>query len=328
MNRVTPNHKVDLTAEGHKQAQAAGLVLRDFLGRQSVDNEGEERNPRSVMILRSPYNRARQTAEHLIDGIKQAPGATYSVLEDARMREQDFGNFQSTPAEMGRIWKERAHYGHFFYRIPHGESAADVYDRVSGLNESLFRYFLQPDFPNILVLVTHGVWSRVFFMKWFRWSYEQFESLRNIPHCHFLIMKRDKITCKYILKTPLKTWDDVADENADESEVESELEGEVTFNSKNKLSNPEDLDIASIIRSQKESLLGTYRTSHSKLRNKPRELKEAYFQSHRPTSPSTLLLAVDHAALSMPEPIHKHRTIQEISDNTSAASSTEDDSSM
>ena len=68
------------------------------------------------------------------------------------MREQDFGNFQPCSAEMERMWQERADYGHFFYRIPNGESAADAYDRVSGFNESLWRQFGEDDFPSVRVL--------------------------------------------------------------------------------------------------------------------------------------------------------------------------------
>ncbi len=64
------------------------------------------------------------------------------------------------------MWQERADYGHFFYRIPDGESAADAYDRVSGFNESLWRQFGDDDFPSVCVLVTHGLMSRVFLMKW------------------------------------------------------------------------------------------------------------------------------------------------------------------
>ena len=70
------------------------------------------------------------------------------------MREQDFGNFQPCSAEMERMWQERADYGHFFYRIPNGESAADAYDRVSGFNESLWRQFGENDFASVCVLGT------------------------------------------------------------------------------------------------------------------------------------------------------------------------------
>jgi len=65
------------------------------------------------------------------------------------------------------MWHERAAYGHFFYRIPNGESAADAYDRVSGFNESLWRQFADEDFPSVLVLVTHGLMTRIFLMKWY-----------------------------------------------------------------------------------------------------------------------------------------------------------------
>ena len=64
------------------------------------------------------------------------------------------------------MWQERADYGHFFYRIANGESAADAYDRVSGFNESLWRQFGEDDFASVCVLVTHGLMTRVFLMKW------------------------------------------------------------------------------------------------------------------------------------------------------------------
>jgi len=50
------------------------------------------------------------------------------------------------------MWHERADYGHFFYRIPNGESAADAYDRISGFNESLWRQFGEEDFASVCVL--------------------------------------------------------------------------------------------------------------------------------------------------------------------------------
>jgi broad specificity phosphatase PhoE len=50
------------------------------------------------------------------------------------------------------MWQERADYGHFFYRIPNGESAADAYDRISGFNESLWRQFGEEDCSSVCVL--------------------------------------------------------------------------------------------------------------------------------------------------------------------------------
>jgi len=124
------------------------------------------------------------TARHDPDDTDSTPSPfsrnNIKVWEEPRLREQDFGNFQPCSAEMERMWRERADYGHFFYRIPNGESAADAYDRVSGFNESLWRQFTDDDFPSVTVLVTHGLMTRVFLMKWYHWSVEYFEDLRNI----------------------------------------------------------------------------------------------------------------------------------------------------
>jgi len=110
---------------------------------------------------------------------------------------------------MERMWQERADYGHFFYRIPNGESAADAYDRISGFNESLWRNFSEEDFPSVCVLVTHGLMTRVFLMKWYHWSVEYFEDLRNINHCEFVIMKQNMDNGKYVLENKLRTWSEL-----------------------------------------------------------------------------------------------------------------------
>ena len=104
------------------------------------------------------------------------------------------------------MWQERADYGHFFYRIPNGESAADAYDRVSGFNESLWRSFGEEDFASVCVLVTHGLMTRVFLMKWYHFSVEYFEDLRNMNHCEFVVMRKSIETGKYILRNQLRTW--------------------------------------------------------------------------------------------------------------------------
>lgn len=113
---------------------------------------------------------------------------------------------------MSRMWKERANYGHFFYRIPNGESAADAYDRISGFNESLWRSFGEEDFASVCVLVTHGLMTRVFLMKWYHFSVEYFEDLRNVNHCEFVVMKKNPRSEKYILQNQLRTWSELKTE--------------------------------------------------------------------------------------------------------------------
>lgn len=112
------------------------------------------------------------------------------------------------------MWQERADYGHFFYRIPNGESAADAYDRVSGFNESLWRSFGESDFASVCVLVTHGLMTRVFLMKWYHFSVEYFEDLRNMNHCEFVVMKLNEENGKYVLQNQLRTWSELKRERA------------------------------------------------------------------------------------------------------------------
>ena len=146
------------------------------------------------------------------------PRHTIKVFEEPRLREQDFGNFQPSSAEMTKMWHERAEYGHFFYRIPSGESAADAYDRVSGFNESLWRSFKEDDFASVCVLVTHGLMTRVFLMKWYHWSVEYFEDLRNMNHCEFVVMQRNDSNGRYMLKNQLRTWTQWQREQAEAKE--------------------------------------------------------------------------------------------------------------
>lgn len=57
--------------------------------------------------------------------------------------------------------------------------------------------------------VTHGLMSRVFLMKWYHFSVEYFEDLRNVNHCEFLIMRKEEDSGKYILENKLRTWSEL-----------------------------------------------------------------------------------------------------------------------
>lgn len=221
IHQTTPDHRVRLTPEGHRQAQEAGQRLRELL-----------RPDDTLHFFTSPYRRTRETTEGILESLTSDspspspfPRHTIKVYEEPRLREQDFGNFQPCSAEMERMWMERADYGHFFYRIPNGESAADAYDRVSGFNESLWRLFGEDDFASVNVLVTHGLMTRVFLMKWYHWSVEYFEDLRNINHCEFVILTHNPDNGKYTLQNKLRTWSDLRKERDHEKNLEREGKG-------------------------------------------------------------------------------------------------------
>ncbi|KAF7168084.1 hypothetical protein CNMCM5623_001226 [Aspergillus felis] len=216
IHQTIPDHRVKLTPEGHRQAKEAGSKLRALL-----------RPDDTIHFFTSPYRRTRETTEGILDSLTSDspspspfPRHAIKVYEEPRLREQDFGNFQPCSAEMERMWLERADYGHFFYRIPNGESAADAYDRISGFNESLWRQFGENDCASVCVLVTHGLMTRVFLMKWYHWSVEYFEDLRNINHCEFVIMKLNPDNGKYVLQNKLRTWSELRKEKENERQRE------------------------------------------------------------------------------------------------------------
>ncbi|KAJ0298960.1 hypothetical protein COL5a_009675 [Colletotrichum fioriniae] len=226
IHQTIPDHRVKLTQDGWQQAYEAGRNLRKLL-----------RADDTLHFFTSPYRRTRETTEGILSTLtsdEEDPSpfkrSNIKVYEEPRLREQDFGNFQPCSAEMERMWQERADYGHFFYRIPNGESAADAYDRVSGFNESLWRQFGENDFASVCVLVTHGLMSRVFLMKWYHFTVEYFEDLRNVNHCEFLIMRKQEESGKYILENKLRTWSELRKERAELKEKEEKERSEVEGN--------------------------------------------------------------------------------------------------
>ncbi|KAK3673298.1 hypothetical protein LTR78_006843 [Recurvomyces mirabilis] len=229
VHQMIPDHRVKLTDEGRLQAEDAGCRLRALLKPDDT-----------LQIYTSPYRRTRETTEGILktltarydpddpDADASSPSpfsrTKIKVYEEPRIREQDFGNFQPNGGEMERMWRERADYGHFFYRIPNGESAADAYDRISGFNESLWRQFGEADFPSVCVLVTHGLMTRVFLMKWYHWSVEYFEDLRNINHCEFIVMRKREESGKFVLENQLRTWSELKRQRQIEAEAKAEVQ--------------------------------------------------------------------------------------------------------
>lgn len=180
--------RIQLTSNGVKQAEECGREIRQLI--EKTGNEGWK-----VYFYVSPYTRTLGT----LKGIGRAfeRNRILGVREEPRVREQDFGNFQK--AERMRAIKEtRDQFGRFFYRFPEGESGADVFDRVTSFLESLWRdidmnrFNCEQSTDLNLIIVTHGVAMRIFFMRWFKWTTEQFELLNNAQNCEFRVMELGK----------------------------------------------------------------------------------------------------------------------------------------
>ena len=169
-----PDYSLDLTETGREQSRAAGRAIAEIIG------DG------TVRVYVSPWFRTRQT----FAGIASVLGdRIVKMTEDPRLRDQDWGHYQSKEA-LDKIKAARNEYSTFYYRIPDGESAADVYDRTSAFLETLHRDFESDRFPDNAVIITHGVTLRAFLMRWFHWTPEFYSAVRNPETGEVLVMER------------------------------------------------------------------------------------------------------------------------------------------
>lgn len=118
-----------------------------------------------------------------------------SIREEPRISEQQFGNFQNVE-EVLQAKQERHEFGRFYYRFKSGEAGLDVYSRVSSFISTLVRDCQQYqkagyDLDDInVVIVTHGLSLRLFLMRWFQFSVEEFEASQNPGNAKLVVMKK------------------------------------------------------------------------------------------------------------------------------------------
>ncbi|QJY45619.1 histidine phosphatase family protein [Pseudonocardia broussonetiae] len=176
-----PDHALPLTPAGERQAREAGPRLRGLLG------DG----PYGVVV--SPYRRTL----HSLALFGLDPVAT---VQEPRLREQDWGNLQDDDGQR-RQEAERHAYGHFFYRLAHGESGADVDDRIAAF---LGELDLRPPGVDALLLVTHGLTMRLLARRAMGWSVSLFESLSNPACCEDRVLTRG--ADGWTLDRPFAQW--------------------------------------------------------------------------------------------------------------------------
>ena len=66
---------------------------------------------------------------------------------------------------------------------------------------------------SVAIIVSHGMVIRCFLMRWYHFSVEYFEDLRNINHVEFIVMKL-KDNGRYQLQNELRTWSELKRERA------------------------------------------------------------------------------------------------------------------
>jgi broad specificity phosphatase PhoE len=196
----TPDWMVPLTEKGHQQAEEAAQKLLKLMDPEAC-YVGKE-----ATIYCSPWIRARQTAEHFTTLLKPFSCSIYTkYYEDPRLREQEWGHYQ--PVEvLKELAKERDRFGTFFYRLPNGESGADVFDRISTFLETMHRDFNDVNYPRNVMIFSHGLTIRCFLMRFFHYSVEEYEQMRNPKNGSIIHMQLSE-SGRYELKTKLQKYE-------------------------------------------------------------------------------------------------------------------------
>lgn len=190
-----PDYALNLTEKGVKQATKVGHDIFDFIEKESFTGE-----VMPVQFYVSPMWRTRQTYEHISKEL-----IVHRYYEDPRLREQEWGHIKARYSP--EFENERDAYGHFYYRFPDGESCADVFDRVSDFLQTLHRDFEKRDFAKNVVIVSHGMTMRVFLMRWFHLSVEEFELIKNPPNCGMYILKFEEELDEYQMVIPPERYE-------------------------------------------------------------------------------------------------------------------------
>ncbi|MFG2040894.1 histidine phosphatase family protein [Dactylosporangium sp. NPDC048998] len=159
--RGVPDHLVELTPDGHKQAVQTGQGIRDRFG--VFDH-----------VFTSGYARTEQTAQGILEAYPAAERDRMRVKSELFIRERDPGfAYDMTTAEaeaafpwLNEYWQT---FGGFMARPPGGESLADVTGRVHTFLNELFRDHAGQK----IMVVTHGGTLRCFRFLLEGWSYSQ-----------------------------------------------------------------------------------------------------------------------------------------------------------
>lgn len=175
----TPDWMIPLTEEGINQSKQLGKDLREIVG------DGP------LFIYCSPYIRTKQTLKYIMESFNDSE--IIGVREEPRISEQQFGNFQKEES-MINFKSARSNFGRFYYRFPEGEAGLDVYNRVTSFIATMFRDWAKLDSTvedeMTVLIVTHGLTLRLFLMRWFHYTVQEFEDSTNPPNATYVCLNR------------------------------------------------------------------------------------------------------------------------------------------
>lgn len=157
--------------------------------REQHRREGEKSADQSPIHTPSSFpSSSSSSSSSSSDAMLSSP--ICGIREEARLRGGDFGRYSDTN-EFFYHMEQCEKYGPFFYRFPHGESGADVCDRVTSFIGSFQRERLElPPDTNVL-LITHDIVIRMFIKRWFHLNVDTYHQMHPMPTSCLITLSRE-----------------------------------------------------------------------------------------------------------------------------------------
>lgn len=177
---------VNLTEKGREQAERAGKALADIV------------KDKTIRVFTSPYNRAKQTAEIVMN---TAGLSGISIKEDDMLIEFRYGLYQSTYTDEERLKKypgrfketleTRSKMNRFFTPFYLGDSILDVETRcVNFINRMEIENIKKP--VDCVIIVAHGGMIKSFIKAYARLGMQEFENLGFPENCSIQLLENDE----------------------------------------------------------------------------------------------------------------------------------------
>lgn len=184
LHNVSDDSIVSLTEHGRSKARNIGEHLSRKISH-------EER----VRVYLSTSHRARETWEIISEFI--VPVMIPTV--DGRIRNLNWGNI--TLETRSQIEAERYRAGVLYYQFPGGDNTPDYISAIGRFVSEVFLGKKDEDYPEHVVIVTHGFALRVIAKFLLAISDEEFRELRNPPNGYVLRVEHKNHS--FIPETPL-----------------------------------------------------------------------------------------------------------------------------
>lgn len=181
--------KISLTDLGIQQATQAGVVI----------NQLGKRNFLKFQVCYSPYLRAVDTKNGVVDFLERQGHTITSQREDPRLREREWGGLR----DIAYNKQDTEDHFMFFYKPVGGESYANAYDRAACFHQWLEMNYKESD----VILVSHGEFIRTYLMYLLGWDIDKHDTTSTPWNGQVALLERSNVSDPWRLSpnTPLRT---------------------------------------------------------------------------------------------------------------------------